>query len=100
MTSSDSAPVAALTPHARVDDGLQTRAMPALGVHIAALDGVRGLAVLLVLYFHYGRSARDFGFSHTLLSMSEFGWVGVDLFFVLSGFLITGILYDAKNSAG
>jgi peptidoglycan/LPS O-acetylase OafA/YrhL len=68
------------------------------GVHIEALDGLRGLAVLLVLFFHYGRSANGFGFDHFLLSLSAFGWIGVDLFFVLSGFLITGVLYDARGS--
>lgn len=73
-------------------------ATPIAGVHVGALDGIRGLAILLVLVFHYGRSARGFGLENPLLTASEFGWVGVDLFFVLSGFLITGILYDAKGS--
>jgi peptidoglycan/LPS O-acetylase OafA/YrhL len=49
------------------------------------LDGLRGLAILLVLLFHL--QVRDF----------SLGWVGVTLFFVLSGFLITGILLDAKG---
>lgn len=66
------------------------------GQHIGALDGIRGLAILLVLAFHFGRSARMFGISSPLLQATEIGWVGVDLFFVLSGFLITGILYDSR----
>lgn len=47
-----------------------------------ALDGLRGLAILLVVIYH------NFGF----INYFFFGWLGVDLFFVLSGFLITDIL--------
>ena len=53
-----------------------------------ALDGLRAIAFLMVFASHYV----------TLVSNSpilKWGWVGVDLFFVLSGFLITGILFDA-----
>jgi peptidoglycan/LPS O-acetylase OafA/YrhL len=65
------------------------------------LDSLRGIAILLVLFFH--------GFDHSGLVWSRFtgparvfitaavgGWTGVYLFFVLSGFLITGILLDSK----
>src|ERR1700686_53956 len=65
------------------------------------LDTVRGLAILLVLFFH------GFGFqfasaplprlAHLFVVATMPGWVGVNLFFVLSGFLITGILLDSKN---
>ena len=60
---------------------------------IPQLDSIRGIAVLLVLLhntdkFHYtGAIARN-------------GWMGVDLFFVLSGFLITGILLNTKGTWG
>lgn len=68
--------------------------------HIGALDGIRGLGVLLVLFYHYGASAGALGFDNVLLRVSAIGWSGVDLFFVLSGFLITGILFDSKGKEG
>jgi len=51
---------------------------------IPGLDGLRALAILLVFATHSG--------------LAEIGWVGVQLFFVLSGFLITGILLDMKDA--
>ena len=62
---------------------------------LAALDGLRGLAILAVLCVHF-RFALPAGWIKTALS---FGWIGVDLFFALSGFLITGILIDTKNAS-
>jgi peptidoglycan/LPS O-acetylase OafA/YrhL len=70
-----------------------------------ALDGLRGVAILMVMAFHlYGlvyvldgrwhRGAVDLWVGRGF----GIGWVGVDLFFVLSGFLITGILLDAKGT--
>ena len=62
--------------------------------HFPALDGLRGLAVLMVMGMHYIGALPP-------ASILRFpwceGWVGVDLFFVLSGFLITGILYDSAG---
>lgn len=58
--------------------------------HISALDGFRGLAVLMVLLYHIFPYFKAF----------YFGWAGVDLFFVLSGFLITGILLDTRDEEG
>jgi peptidoglycan/LPS O-acetylase OafA/YrhL len=66
------------------------------GHHVAALDGIRGLAILSVMLFHFSGGA-DYSF---YLHICHLGWMGVDLFFVLSGFLITGILIDAKESRG
>jgi len=72
------------------------------GGHIPALDGVRGVAILLVLIFHlsvYGHGLAPSGLfiDRLYYRVAGTGWIGVDLFFVLSGFLITGILYDAKE---
>jgi peptidoglycan/LPS O-acetylase OafA/YrhL len=65
--------------------------------HIPALDAIRGLAIVLVTLYRFGggrdgpaRAVADAG----LIGLGE---KGVDLFFVLSGFLITGILFDAKG---
>lgn len=68
-------------------------------VHIPALDGVRGLAVLLVMFHHFAYGAEGTSLPAKLVVwFAEGGWMGVDLFFVLSGFLITGILLDARNT--
>ncbi|MFO7305193.1 MAG: acyltransferase [Gammaproteobacteria bacterium] len=65
--------------------------------HIPQLDGVRGAAIILVLLHHIARSLEhEFRLDSDLLELMQFGWCGVDLFFVLSGFLITGILYESK----
>jgi peptidoglycan/LPS O-acetylase OafA/YrhL len=51
--------------------------------HLKSLDGIRAVAVGIVMLFHFGYFAP--------------GWIGVQAFFVLSGYLITGILLQAKN---
>jgi peptidoglycan/LPS O-acetylase OafA/YrhL len=62
---------------------------------IPQLDAVRGIAVLLVLLHN-----TDVYPALHLRLISDNGWMGVDLFFVLSGLLITGILVDTKQSGG
>jgi peptidoglycan/LPS O-acetylase OafA/YrhL len=63
-------------------------------IHYQALDGLRGLAILLVFICHVYTATHYFRTSSLgrVLDLGVGGWVGVDLFFVLSGFLITGIL--------
>ncbi|MDB5172193.1 MAG: oatA 2 [Phycisphaerales bacterium] len=67
--------------------------------HILVLDGLRGVAVLGVMFYHFLGVARPCtGWAASVQKAASWGWCGVDLFFVLSGFLITGILLDAKGS--
>jgi peptidoglycan/LPS O-acetylase OafA/YrhL len=63
---------------------------------IPQLDAIRGLAILLVMMHNMG-SRYPLPYSQWLVRN---GWMGVDLFFVLSGFLITGILLETKASEG
>ena len=72
---------------------------PQSSKHIPALDGLRGLAILAVFFHHYGAGGGQSGSTAIkwMATVCGLGWSGVDLFFVLSGFLITGILYDTQN---
>lgn len=65
--------------------------------HIPTLDGLRGLAILLVLVLHLRVMDAACAVDKWFVRVADFGWCGVDLFFVLSGFLITGILLDTKS---
>ena len=57
--------------------------LPAIRGHVPALDGLRGLAIVMVIAYHAGAF--------------KWGWIGVDLFFVLSGYLITNVLLESKT---
>src|SRR5580692_5983434 len=71
--------------------------------YIPELDGVRAIAVLMVMLMHVftpddqSRGALENVAPRVLPLLIAHGWLGVDLFFVLSGFLITGILLDTRD---
>ena len=63
--------------------------------YMPELDSMRGIAILMVLLFHGMAPPLNASLSRlgrTVLSISQYGGAGVNVFFVLSGFLITGIL--------
>jgi peptidoglycan/LPS O-acetylase OafA/YrhL len=72
-----------MTPRARID----------------ALDSLRGIAIVLVMLFHFTMQGRTGGHAPSLaMAIAGSAWCGVDLFFALSGFLITGILLDERDA--
>lgn len=73
------------------------RSVPLSSSHLRSLDGVRGIAIFLVLIVHLGVMIPLTPLEHTVFAGISAGWIGVDLFFVLSGMLITGILLDGKG---
>jgi peptidoglycan/LPS O-acetylase OafA/YrhL len=68
---------------------------------IPQLDGIRGIAILLVVIWHYFpcQYSSRVGLLGWLCRCLSLTWSGVDLFFVLSGFLIAGILFDQRESS-
>jgi len=86
----------------RLRDGLRALTEARVG-QISALDGLRAMAITLVIA---GKSQNDFFFAagpqtpHWFFSTIGFGWIGVDLFFVLSGFLIGRILFQEIRATG
>jgi len=74
---------------------------PAERPRIPELDGIRGLAILLVLVWHYFATLvhpEPGSWLRSLKLAAGLGWSGVDLFFVLSGFLLGGILLEHRDS--
>jgi len=55
--------------------------------YIPELDGLRGIAYLLILLYHF----------FIFIPGAEFGWIGVEIFFCLSGYLITNILLKSRT---
>lgn len=87
---------------AKHTEDLSMSSPPSTGIqlkaHMPALDGVRGLAILMVLCVHFLAPGTEPGlFGRNIARLANYGAMGVDLFFVLSGFLITGILLDTRK---
>ncbi len=82
-----------------MDDVLSARTA-VVRAHVPELDGLRGIAILAVMSFHFAAisSVPVTSATRVYRAMAQFGYTGVDLFFVLSGFLITGILVDERGS--
>jgi peptidoglycan/LPS O-acetylase OafA/YrhL len=79
---------------ASLRQGLESR-------RVSELDGLRGVAILLVVVYHYigtGPHSAPGSVLGIVRASFRMGWSGVDLFFILSGFLIGGILLDARSS--
>jgi peptidoglycan/LPS O-acetylase OafA/YrhL len=71
----------------------------ALSTQLVSLDGVRGIAILAVMLHHSAMRLNPVSAPQYLFAWLFYqGWSGVDLFFVLSGFLITGILLDTRRA--
>lgn len=70
-------------------------------IRISELDGVRGLAIVLVFIYHFFLHLYELSPSlpglEAIQKVTDVGWLGVDLFFVLSGYLITGILLETRS---
>jgi peptidoglycan/LPS O-acetylase OafA/YrhL len=68
--------------------------------HIPELDGIRGFAVILVILHHISQSFPASTGPHLFriwLAITHAGWIGVDIFFALSGFLITRVLISTRQ---
>lgn len=81
-------------------DGRATEAVAA-APRLVSLDVLRGIAILLVLCNHPPLPPKAAGlFTPLAVLLASFGWTGVDLFFVLSGFLIGGLLFRELRTTG
>lgn len=86
------------------------RTEPSAISYLPTLDGLRGIAILLVLWYHapflfqhlqeVGGAPNAWSMLGFIGTMSLGGWIGVDLFFVISGFLITSILIQVQADRG
>jgi peptidoglycan/LPS O-acetylase OafA/YrhL len=101
------------SPIARVGSGAVERLRDVTKQHWPALDAFRGFAIFVVLVHnvrllelkepsvaHTAAGVLMLALERAWYHLEVFGWAGVQLFFVLSGFLITGILLDTKDEPG
>jgi peptidoglycan/LPS O-acetylase OafA/YrhL len=68
--------------------------------HIDELDGIRGVAAIMMVFHHISQSFPEKTSSQALnlwLAVTHAGWLGVDIFFALSGFLITRVLLGTRE---
>lgn len=85
---------------ARADDNTGQPAGRAHTGRIRSIDGLRGVAVLTVMLLHFTLMRPSNLWEGGLVQLLDLGWIGVDLFFLVSGFLITGILWEARGTDG
>ena len=77
---------------------VQSPSTPPLSKHFPTLDGLRGVAILGILALHYGEMLGEYGIEGMIRNACGVGYLGVNLFFVLSGFLITRILVQTREN--
>jgi peptidoglycan/LPS O-acetylase OafA/YrhL len=90
---------------ARFADGLTLQDLPAASLdtngRLQSVDGLRGVAILLVIGFHFFNAHQDlfpYGSSFSKVPLFNFGFTGVDLFFIISGFVIALTLERCRSS--
>ena len=84
---------------------MEEKAMPATSrLYFPQVDGLRFVAFFLVLIHHYTRlstlTSAEVGFVRLIARIQEFGWIGVDIFLVLSSFLIFSLLLEERSRTG
>src|SRR5258705_8233412 len=96
----ESAEVPACATPGEVVPSVRTHPAVSTQRHLPALDGTRGMAILLVMLLHIAAQepAISIRLPAAVRYFCEYGWSGVDLFFVLSCYLITGNLLSAKGT--